>query len=271
MEFPLYLNHKKIKQSYILSAGRYKSSVYEKRILYRLVELAQYEIKGIVIKDNLRCLHHTAEDVAICMPIRSILVTSNEDSINENYDQVIKACRSLAKRYFEFQDESGNYFGDSFIYNVRIEKRSGLLNFKVADWIWSIILNFTKGYHEFDIGIAMQLRSTYSMRFLELLSGQKPELTFTVQELRKILGLEDKYKNFNDLKRRVIVPAQKELDKISPKSFTFKPKLIGKQIVSIKFSPVFHPENKNEELQKIENQASLEASLQLKGEIYGYL
>ena len=38
--------NKNVIQSYMLTAARYDFSVYEKRILYRLVELAQAELQG---------------------------------------------------------------------------------------------------------------------------------------------------------------------------------------------------------------------------------
>ena len=48
------INNKQVFQSYVLTTAKYDFSPYEKRIMYRLIELAQKEIEGIKLKDNLR-------------------------------------------------------------------------------------------------------------------------------------------------------------------------------------------------------------------------
>lgn len=46
--------NKQVFQSYVLTAAKYDFTAYEKRIMYRLIELAQKEIEGVKFKDNLR-------------------------------------------------------------------------------------------------------------------------------------------------------------------------------------------------------------------------
>ena len=47
------INKKQVVQSYILTTAKYDFSPYKKRIMYRLIELAQKEIEGIKLKDTL--------------------------------------------------------------------------------------------------------------------------------------------------------------------------------------------------------------------------
>lgn len=44
------INNKQVFQSYVLTTAKYDFSPYEKRIMYRLIELAQKEIEGIKLK-----------------------------------------------------------------------------------------------------------------------------------------------------------------------------------------------------------------------------
>ena len=47
------INNKEVLQSYILTTAKYDYSVYEKRILYRLVELFQGLIQNQKLKDKI--------------------------------------------------------------------------------------------------------------------------------------------------------------------------------------------------------------------------
>ena len=271
MDFPLDIDHKYLIQSYIFTTAKYDYTVYEKRILYRLVEYAQAEIAGIKIKDNMHSLHHTQDDAVIVMPIASILVPGEENNYNKNYSVAKKACKALGTKYFEYEDENGRYYGDTIISHIRIDKGTGLMKFNVADWLWQGILNFSKGFRKYDMAVAMKLRSTYSMRFFEVMSGQSKPLEITVPDLRKMFRLENKYDKINDFQRRVLKAAREELDRVSPYSFEYTPNFIGKNIVSYTFYPIFIAANQDEKLIEQEKRAKVTARLQLDNRIYEYL
>ena len=70
--------NKNVVQSYIFTTAKYDFSVYEKRIIYRLVELVQDEVKGIMIRDNLHKIEPTLFGREISMPISDILKEEND-------------------------------------------------------------------------------------------------------------------------------------------------------------------------------------------------
>ena len=264
-------NHKYVIQSYIFTTAKYDYSIYEKRIIYRLIEYAQEEIEGLKIKDNLLKVHHNQSDVSIAMPIASILVPGEENNYNKNYAAAKKACKALGTKFFEWEDAKGTYRGDNIVYNIEINKGSGIMKFHVVDWIWEAILDFSKGFRKFDLPIAMKLRSVYSMRFFEIMSGQNYPLELSLNEIRKMFRLEDKYKDVNDFQRRVLRSAREELDRVSPYSFEFIANYVGKKIVSFTFYPIFIAANQDEKLVEIEQMAKVTARLQLDTGIYDYL
>jgi plasmid replication initiation protein len=49
--------------------------------------------------------------------------------------------------------------------------------------VWDVLLNFTKGFSRYDLEIAFKLESTYSMRFYELLAGQKDPIAYSIENL----------------------------------------------------------------------------------------
>jgi plasmid replication initiation protein len=58
--------------------------------------------------------------------------------------------------------------------------------------VWDVLLNFTKGFSRYDLEIAFKLESTYSMRFYELLAGQKEPIAYSIENLRKEFKLDGK-------------------------------------------------------------------------------
>ena len=267
-------------QSFIMTTAHYKYSVYEKRILYCLVEIAQSEISGIKLKENMRPLY-TQKTVyggmEIALSFSKILnIVSNDGNRNNHYECLKTACRSLAKKVFEWEDvEQGIWECNHLIERVKIQKNIGKVTFNIPEWFWKALLDFSKGYRKYELLTAMRLKSPYSMRFYELMSGQKRPLTFSVDEMRKMFGLEGKYERPSSIKERIIEPAKKELDESAPYSFDFKEEREGEgktsPITAFTFIPKHIEENQDKELLRVEMQSKQTAKNLLGGEIYNIL
>ena len=145
-----------------------------------------------------------------------------------------------------------------------------MVTFSVFNEIWDGMLNFSKGYRKYELVTAMQFNSVYSMRFYELLSGQKRPLEFTFEQLREMLCVNDKYKLVGDFKRWVLDVAKKELDGSSPYSFNYIEVKEGRKVVGFKLFPTFHPDNQDPNLLQIEMRSKLSASTQVSREAYDY-
>ena len=251
-------------QSYIFTTAKYDFSAYEKRIMYRLVELAQDEIKGIMIRDNMHKIEPTLFGREITMPVADIL----RDEKDQNYTIAKKAFKSLAQKGVEYEDEKIWQY-TSIISSPKINKIKGSVVFQVADDIWRCLLDFTKGYRKYELITAMGFKSVYSMRMYELMSGQKRPLEFTFEDLKQRFKLKDKYSKVNDFKR-VLDIAKKELDESSPYSFNYIEVKEGRRVVSFKFFPTFKPDNKDTELYATEMRSKVSASAQISREAYDY-
>ena len=259
-------DNKKVIQSYTLTTSRYKFTAYEKRILYRIVEYAQDEIKGIMIRDNLHKIEHSLFGREITMPIVDIL----KDEQDENYTIAKKAFSSLSDKFIII-DNDDIWQKTHIISNPKIKKKTGMVTFSVFNEIWDGMLNFSKGYRKYELVTAMQFNSVYSMRFYELLSGQKRPLEFTFEQLREMLCINDKYKLVGDFKRWVLDVAKKELDESSPYSFNYIEIKEGRKVVGFKFFPTFHPDKQDPELYEREKRSKLTARAQISKEALDYL
>lgn len=198
-------------QSYIFTTAKYDFNAYEKRIMYRLVEFAQDEIKGIMIRDNMHKITPTIFGREITMPVADILRNEKD----QNYTIAKKAFRSLAQKGVEYEDDEIWQY-TSIISSPKIDKIKGYVIFTVLDDIWRCLLDFTKGYRKYELVTAMQFKSVYSMRMYELMSGQKRPLEFTFEDLKMRFGVKDKYKLVGHFKTRVLDIAKKNLTRAAP-------------------------------------------------------
>ena len=252
-------------QSYIFTTAKYDFNAYEKRIMYRLVEFAQDEIKGIMIRDNMHKITPTLFGREITMPVADILRNEKD----QNYTIAKKAFRSLAQKGVEYEDEKTWQY-TSIISSPKIDKIKGYVIFTVLDDIWRCLLDFTKGYRKYELVTAMQFKSVYSMRMYELMSGQKKPLEFTFEDLKQCFKVKDKYSKASDFKRWVLDISKKELDKSSPYSFNYIEAKEGRKVVGFKFFPTFNPDNKDAELYATELRSKVSASAQISRKAYDY-
>lgn len=254
-------------QSYIMTTAKYDFNVYEKRILYRLVELAQCELQGLKFPQDCRKIKHTLwGNLIVTLPIASIL-SNKEDN---NYAKAKKALVALSQKYFEYEDDR-TWEKINIIVLPKIQKYKHTFTFQIDPKIWNCCLDFTKGFRKYELVTAMNFKSVYTMRFYELMSGQKTKIIYTLTQLKEMFQVTDKYKLTADFIRYVIEPAKKELDECSPYSFEWSPQKEGKKIVGFCFYSIYQPEHRDNELYKQELQKQTCLSWDLSVQVIDYL
>lgn len=263
------INNKQVFQSYVLTTAKYDFSPYEKRIMYRLIVLAQKEIEGIKLKDNIRKITPTNFGREITMPVSDIL----KDEQDKNYAIAKAAFKSLSEKHIEYEDEE-IWSYTPIITAPEIKKNSGFVKFYVFDNIWRCLLDFTKGFRKYEFITAMKFKSVYAMRFYELMSGQIKPLFVPLEGsdgLRDRFGLQGKYERVNDFKRKVLDVAKAELDEYSPYSFVAKEEKEGRKVIGWTLFPVFYEDREDPALQEQARMAKVTARLQLESNVYDYL
>lgn len=261
--------NKQVFQSYVLTAAKYDFTAYEKRIMYRLIEMAQKEIDGVKLKDNLRKITPVYLGVEVVMPVSDIL----KDEKDENYNIAKKAFKRLADKHIEYEDDEIWQY-TPIITDPKITKRNGLVKFYVVHDIWKCILNFTKGFKKYELVTAMKFKSVYAMRFYELMSGQTAPLYVPLEGpdgLRERFCLQNKYKLTADFRRKVIDAAKQELDDSSPYSFVAKEEKEGRKVIGWTLYPIFFENREDLVLQEQVRMAKVTARLQLGNNVYDYL
>ncbi len=243
-------NSLEVIQSYILTTAKYDFSIYEKKVLYKLIQIAQADLKGKKLDKTYVIGENLFKDRKISMRYDDLM-----DADNRNYSRIRKALRSLRNKEFEYHTPDGWERLYSIIEKPGINKETKELEFFVCDIVWQIILNIgSKGWRKYELEVAMSFESIYAMRFYELVSNTKEGYIqqFTIDNLKQMFSLKGKYKRINDFVKRVLDPAKKELDKKAPYSFSYK--LIkakgSRKYTSVIITTVVIPQNQNEALAK---------------------
>ena len=224
---------RQVVQSYIFTTAIYDFNVYEKRVLYNLVKLAQSQIEGVKLSDSLYKIDHAYKEFVVVELPMSDFLTDGDD---KNHSRVKAALKSLHQKTFTYSDD-GVWECFSIIANPRIRLRSSKVSFIVDARVWDVLLDFSKGFSRYDLRVAFTLESSYAMRMYELLAGQKDPIIYSIDALRKEFKLEGKYALTKDFIKRVIESAKNELDSKSPITFTYTPLKEGKKFTRILFYP----------------------------------
>lgn len=248
------ITSKDVLQSYIITSAKYDFSVYEKRILYRQIEIEQELLNGQKIRPGVKIDTNLWRDRKYTMPVQMFL--NGED--DKNHARIKKAFKALMSKIIEYEDEN-EIVGFPLIMNYKVDKKGETVTWQCYSMMVDAIVNFAKGFRKYELKTAIEFNSVYAMRFYELMSGQKSPLTFTIDHLKAMFKLDNKYKENKDFFKKVIDVAKKELDKKSPYSFEYKINKQGKKFHSITFYPTFKEEFRDEILaqQELQKQISI--------------
>lgn len=252
-------------QSYILTTAKYDFSVYEKRILYRVVQTIQRHLNGQKLNSNFK-IQEELFGTEFTMPISAFL----KDNEDKNYPRIKKAFEALQQKFIKYEDDE-IWFSAGIIGGVTLEKRADTIEFFIDKRIYKPLLSFSKGFRKLQLQTAMQCDSVYAMRFYELISGQKTPLTYSIENLKEMFQISDKYERVNDFRKYVLDIAKRELDKCSPYTFDYKMNKNGRAFTSVTFFPKYQAQFRDIDLESKDLKKQIALSWDLPKEIIDYL
>lgn len=241
-------------QSFYITTARYDFDITEKRILTAIITALQHLLEGKKLK-GLYKLEPSLFDKAITFPTSLIVGT---DFNNCNYKQVHQALKKLQSKQLTYEDEKV-WVSIPLMGKTTHNKQEGTLTINLYNEIIDLFLNFTKGYSKYIAEVSLSLSSVHSARLYELISNQQNPITYDIEHLKKILGVEKTYPLNGNFLQRVIRPAQKELQAKANWSFDYTTKTQGRQrkITHLTLIPIHHIDREPEEVQSAERERKL--------------
>lgn len=206
----------------VLIKARYDINTYENKLfillLYKLQRINETTCQCVLKVDEIKEI----------LKARSV----------RNKKEIAKLLTDLRKRsiYFKINNEWGNYgFINGFTYKPDINS----FEIEASEKVYSLLREYLdNGYTPINMKIWLALKSSYAQRFYDLLrlwSNTKTVIEYTIEELRELLMLEDKYTEYRDFKRRVINPAIKELNETNFFDIKINENKTGRKVHSIEF------------------------------------
>lgn len=210
---------KNIIESKILAMARSDAGIYGQRLLVRLVQMTQQYVRGdnfdqVLNKERIEV--GLWGDALIRFRVSSIL--SGED--DKNHTMAKKAINALIDSKLEFENDDV-YETTHILGRAKLYKHTGVAEIVVMSTVWQAMLDFSKGYFQYDPDVAVRLTSEYALILYKQLRGQTKPLTYS-EKLRDMFHIKDKYKKNADIIDKVLKPAKEELDEISSISFSYQ-------------------------------------------------
>ena len=222
---------KDVYSSYIFSTSSRSLSKYGERLLMEVISVAQeYTIDAALGIHKLNFGEKYSEKFALIdIPVKNLL---NADD-STNYTKAKEAAVELMKIYHTveapvldaegnqktYKDGSPQYQFASFhlLDKVTVNQKPGIVSVKLGEETWSQILDMGKGYTRYNLLTAKSLDDVVAIRLFQILSNTSEPLHFSLERIKGILGLQDKYvNNPTGFIRRVIVPAEEEIKEKCP-------------------------------------------------------
>lgn len=260
------IKNKDVLQSYILTTAKYDFNVYEKRILYRIVEINQKLLDGLTLNKDYSIQKTVFGNSEYALPMTLFLKDGEK-----NNQRIKDAFKKLESKKIEYTEPNGDWGYLSLIALPKFTDGGSIVRFTIDKNIQEPLLNFAKGYRKYELKVAMEFESVYAMRFYELLSGQKKPLTYSIDSLKEMFGIADKYKLVGHFKVKVLDMAKKELDKCSPYTFDYEMNKMGRSFSSVTLYPKFQPQFRDELLETKNLQKKVSLSWDLPRNVVDYL
>lgn len=153
------------------------------------------------------------------------------------YDDAADAAEQLLKQSIEVRKPNGEYHGYNLLSDTHYIPGSGYIEACFNPKMKPFLLHLKERFTQYLLRETMPLSSPYSIRLYELIKMREGVgyIDLTIEELRSMFMLEDKYPRFRDLRRRVIDQARDELREKCDLCFDYKVRRNGRSPVAIKF------------------------------------
>jgi plasmid replication initiation protein len=234
-------------QANIFTSAKQDFHLIEKRIIYKIIETIRHEY----ITKNQRVQKDLFDNIFIKIEVSKL------KAVSENLDLVYSYAKKLRQKDVPIM-ENDRFITVGFINWAEHKKNSEFLEIEVSKKFVPYIVEMAKHFTTYSLTAALSLKSVYSQRFFELCNQWKNEgvFTLTLDQLRKMLSIEDKYKTWKDLNKCVLTVAHKEIKNLysegtSNVCFDYKIKeKKGKRIVSLEFTVYSKDKTKTSEFTK---------------------
>lgn len=216
-----------ITQSNRLSSAKYEYSVLQERVFNLIMYHLQVYVKQVM---DGKAVHQLDLFAVQQQNTHLVQLPLYYITTPDHYNDVRQVCEHMATIPIIMSDPekrirkvTGMIASVQTSYNDK--KRVNKISLELRNDVTALLLHIDRNhkgqpsqYTQYQLAAVMQFRNKYSAKIYKYLSSWKNRggVTMTIEELRELLALPaGRYTNFNDLKRFILLPVQKELKEIA--------------------------------------------------------
>lgn len=187
-----------------ITYARYDFTALQKNIIYYIYESLQHHLtKEKEIRQDL------FNNFVVSVPVSSLCS-------EKNHSKVIESAKDLMTKPFQYDYKQGlkNYtVATVLVHTAKHQHGSNTVELTIPFEALSLLLYIGDGFTIYQKTIAISLKSKHSKRLYEMCCRWKDKGGFTISldEFKKMLCIDNQYKDINRLKDVVLDIAQKEL------------------------------------------------------------
>jgi len=155
------------------------------------------------------------------------------------YSRVKKVIKGILndRTVLDFVNEHGQEVQTRWLSSAVYSPNEGIVELRFDPVLKPYLLQLKTIFTYYELENILQLRGMYSIRIYELLKQYESigKREFSLDDFKKILIIEDKYKEYRELKKYVISPAIKEVCEKTDISFSLEEKTKGRKVVGLVF------------------------------------
>lgn len=158
---------------------------------------------------------------------------------NHLYSRIKKSCDNLGSRTLKILNKEKNeYDVYPWFSHIKYSINEGTVMLEFNEKIRPFLLLLKNNFTVYSLKYIVNMNSKYSIRIYELLKQYENIGTrkFRIEEFKMLLNINNKYKLYGHLKKIVLEPAKKEIEKCSDIKFTYKEIKEGRKIIGINFN-----------------------------------
>lgn len=246
------------------------NNIYEMRLFGYIFAKAQSVMK-LYNKDlSAINLQHAMNLTRVTLPARYLLQIGDT-----NYRHIHKAFE-LAEKWVDYDREQWHVKLNIIAFpEFKKEGRNSMITFVIHNDLWHALLDFSQGYRLINLPTYMRLKSTYSVIMYMLITQQNKVVEYHIDTLKKLTGADQNkaYVRTYNFLTKVVQAAQKELNEVSPYTFTYTLKRSGRggAYTNIVITPIKNPNFKIEEAPNQRDRDLERQRIRLDTEVVNYL
>ena len=125
----------------------------------------------------------------------------------------------------------------SWVSYVEYDVSNGKIEIAFDPRLKPYLLQLKREFTSYKLKHVLELKSSYSIRIYEILKKWQTigKIEIQLEDLRKMLGVTDKYLEYHNFKKRVLNKAKTEINEKTDLSFDFEEVKTGRMVTGIKF------------------------------------